>query len=150
MNREIKFRGKCVPDSKYAGEWVTGGYVAPESDCRKQDEGLIISYYGGNTQCAFHVIPDTVGQFIGLNDKEDNEIFEGDIVEVTCLDISQFGRKMLCSIVYDEGCACFSFRELYRIRCICSTLPDAEFEVIGNIHENQELMKEVGRNADEG
>lgn len=27
--RTIKFRGKCVHDSKYAGEWVTGGYVAP-------------------------------------------------------------------------------------------------------------------------
>ena len=139
--RQIKFRGKCVPDSKYAGEWVTGGYVAPDSDCKKRDEGLIVEYLGGNTTITYHVDPATVGQYTGLKDKNDKEIYEGDVVVVTNLMVEAFGEQMLTSIVYDEELACFDFKALDRQRCVCTTVLDAELEVIGNIFDNPELLE---------
>ena len=139
MNREIKFRGKCVPDSKYAGEWAFGSLIV----------GLECDYYileyddEGFTKCI--VESETVGQFTGMKDKNGREIFEGDIVEVTCLEVKQFGRKMLCSIMYDEEFACYCFKASDRRRCMAATIPDAEIEVIGNIHENPEMIKKDRR-----
>lgn len=97
MNREIEFRGKCVSDSKYAGEWVTGGYVAPNADCKNQSEGLIVKYFGGNTTITYHVDPYTVGQFTGLRDENGVKIFEGDIVNVCFNEYDRVGRFYACT-----------------------------------------------------
>lgn len=139
--RDIKFRGKCVPDSKYAGEWVTGGYVSPDAECKNQDEGLIVEYLGGNTTITYHVDPDTVGQYTGLTDKNGVEIYEGDVVMVTNLQADGFGKQMKTTIVYDEELACFDFKALDRQRCICNSVLETELEVIGNICDNPELLE---------
>ena len=144
MNREIEFRGKCVSDSKYAGEWVTGRYVAPNADCKNQSEGLIVKYLGGNTTITYHVDPYTVGQFTGLRDKNGVKIFEGDIVEVTSIryGYKDFMKKMLCEIVYDNDLCCFGFLASDRQRCMCTSIPDAEIEVVGNIHDDMSVLCE--------
>ena len=130
--REIKFRGKRKDD----GEWVHGYYAVIENkhiiidDGRFQDaEGTI------HRGSYFEVIPETVGQFTGLLDRNGKEIYEGDIVrgiwQVNHKDVREgvvnywekFGlyglndNSSLVSIVW-SGC-----------------------EVIGNIHENPELLK---------
>ena len=72
MNREILFRGK----RKYTSEWVQGQhiswcnihYVVPEDLIGHKDE--------------YVVIPETVGEFTGLPDKNGVKIFEGDIVDL--------------------------------------------------------------------
>lgn len=132
--REIKFRGKCVHDSKYAGEWVTGGYVAPEADAKKQDEGLIICYFGGNDTFTCHVIPETVGQFTGLCDKNGKEIYEGDIVKYTNgtkkVNAAWVDNSRIFAVEYDEGS--FGVASLFHV--------SNSLEVIGNIHDNPELM----------
>ncbi len=133
--RPIKFRGKCVPDSKYAGEWVTGGYVAPEADCAKQDEGLIISYFGGNNTFTCHVIPGTVGQFTGMCDKNGKEVYEGDIVKYTN------GTKKVNGAWVDNSCIfAVEFNEgAFNIDLLFHAQNNVE--VVGNIHDTPELLE---------
>ena len=152
MNREIIFRGKCVPDSKYAGEWVTGGYVPLSGDITPNNEGLIMRFLGGNTTITYHVDPDTVGQFIGLVDKNGVRIFEGDIVRQRDL---TFGLKFDGVVVYNSEIGCFRIHsenngvtmrmgfeasEVYNDGK-CTVPVKYEYEVIGNIHDNFDLMK---------
>ena len=161
--RTIKFRGKCVADSKYAGQWVYGGYSEPQEDC-KQNEGLITVYLGGSSTCKYHVIPNTVGQFTGLHDKNGKEIYEGDIMGLPENDangvkyknrytrvvewvndgfflldyctmggeVRKYGDRLALEISlksnYDGIARCFQRRGL-------------DYTVIGNIHDNPELLK---------
>lgn len=135
MRREILFRGKCVPDSKYAGEWVTGGYVVPDADCKKQNEGLIIEYFGGNTTITYHVDPDTVGEFTGMRDKHGVKIFEGDIIRfvdgIKRVNEEWVDNEFIYTIEYSEGAFCGVLG--------LSKVFDA-VEVIGNIYDDAELL----------
>lgn len=78
MNREILFRGKRVDSS----EWFEGSYWLSRSAVR---ETTYITDGYGNLFC---VIPETVGQYTGLNDKNNVKIFDGDIVTVENPNIS--------------------------------------------------------------
>lgn len=128
MNRKILFRGKCVSDSKYAGEWVTGGYVPLSEDITPNKEGLIMRFLGGNTTITYHVDPDTVGQFTNMKDKHGNKVFEGDIVE--------YGRSLYVCEFVEGG---FAFRDISDDRLTLNAIL-IKAEVIGNIHNNPELL----------
>lgn len=134
MERQIIFRGKCVPESKYAGEWVEGGCVQCENG-----ETLIISAQSDHCTSTYHVIPDSVGQFTGLSDAYGKDIYEGDIVKTTMPPIETFvigyeeshiGAFSLCT---KEGFAGIFGRDGYEPFYV---------EVIGNIHDNPELLKQ--------
>lgn len=138
--REFKFRGKCVQDSRYAGEWVEGGCAMPDEDCvKKVDEWLIVAYIGGNCSCSYHVIPETVGQFTGLLDKNNKPIYEGDIVKDKSGKVGYIGwLQQECGfvIVWEKSDSRLGHRARgsgYKY--------DLSLEVIGNIYENKELLE---------
>lgn len=131
MKREIKFRGK----RKDNGEWVEGDLktnLVPKGSMRKCPAIT-------TTKCTigtFFINPDTLGQFCGMRDKRKKEIYDGDILK------DDYGRKY--KVEYYECNAAFML--------VCyNDMPtgyigyfDIEkyFEVIGNIFDNPELLKD--------
>lgn len=121
--RTIKFRGKL----KSNGNWeygdllhdnIGGSYIYPieAENLYKENE----------------VIPETVGQFIGLKDKNGEEIFEGDILDFNGIITEvRFVRGVFAFLVNgnldDELCG------------DCRT--DLFAKVIGNIYENPDILK---------
>lgn len=124
--RTIKFRGK----NERSGEWYHGNLYA-------SDNGLIYicDRLSGNNDVA----PETVGQFTGLTDYHGNEIYDGDIVEVSCLNYTGFAE-----IIFKEGSFCMVSEDWFETLYGFDT--DA-LEVVGNIHDNPELQKKLNENA---
>ena len=120
--REIKFRAK----SKYNGSWYVG-YIAESEGCA---DYLCIDGEG--------VENETIGQYIGLKDKNQREIFEGDIVQY------QRYKKKNYEVYFNERDASFGLRYFYDSGYDYPGMAFSEgvgyFEVVGNIHENPELL----------
>lgn len=133
--REILFRGKRTDNVKWNGEWVEG-YVAQSGGtfiiC---DNGLT---YGGFEM--FEVAPDTVGQYTGLTDKNGVKIFEWDVVKT-----KKYGKNVGYSNVndYDIFVVVYEpamFRLVNHNRGFNCVGKRTDFEVIGNIYDNPELI----------
>lgn len=124
----IKFRGKCSKDSICAGEWVEGSLVV----C---DDGtaLIVQALDDHNMMKYHVIPETLGQFTNQKDKNDNEVFVGDIAtDGKYLYTVEFSTDS-CSFVWSRHGSSDNFH--------FERQNDAEeMEIVGNIHDNPELI----------
>ena len=118
--REILFRGKQVGNDK----WVEGGYY--ENNTGK--------YIISPAFVAHLVIPETVGRFTGLTDKNGVKIFEGDIVNVKARSCSFTG----CVIYWSEEARYACKTKSGTRYAICARF---EFKVIGNIYDNPELLE---------
>lgn len=143
--RTIKFRGKRIDN----GEWAYGSLVT-YSDIRiigryrnghnktepyirsfiiDNETGLEVSSYENEyyftVMC--EVIPETVGQFTELYDKNGKDIYEGDIMQI-CDDIAvvEFSANGFYQKSINDGPTYCNFNK---------------YEVIGNIHDNPELLK---------
>lgn len=129
--REILFRGKRTDND----EWVKGFY------CRfNMKKHLIYTGYaevdcGDYYPDAFEIDPSTVGQYTGLTDKYGEKIFEDDIVKRFW-----FGKMCIYQIDYDNGLA--SFIGQADVKFTTFDYDSREFEVIGNVYDNPELLKE--------
>lgn len=134
--REILFRGQTrrkgekvwMDGSPVDSNWVEGYGV-----CMGKGDFSVI--YAGSHVEKFTVYTDTVGQFTGLTDKNGKKIFEGDIVR--CNRTMCDSKEMVGHIVYDD--CCFSVKENKTPNQPAMDLCD-DFEVIGNIHDNPELL----------
>lgn len=129
--REILFRGKRTDN----GEWVEGYYYKAKY-CRTDDklcDYITIPYMEQCNLPNSHYIvnPETVGQCIGLKDRNGINIFEGDIVKRFW-----FGKMCIYQIDYDNGLARFLGRAGMIFKA--SFYYDSEeFEVVGNIYDNK-------------
>lgn len=130
--REILFRGK----RKDNNEFVQGFYF---NELYAGKHFIKSWYYGSYAELqTFEVIPETVGQYTGLTDKNGNKIFEGDIVKVT----DDYGETNQCSC--GIGYVLFYDGVWYIDNEVNDGLYDVNkiyyVEVIGNIHDNPELL----------
>lgn len=132
MNNRYIFRGK----RKDNGEWIEGFlYITHngEHEIGSYDDELDIE------RITYIVIPETVGQYTGLYDKNGKSIFEGDIVAGGL--IWQEKRKNGL-VAFKDG----SFGLTWYRGCIeqfnaFTSMCNVEYEVVGNIHDNPEQLK---------
>ena len=141
--REILFRGKRVDN----GKWVEG---LPWKKKYNSNELFISSFPDkDDNEETFVVLPETVGQFTGLNDKNGKKIFEGDIVRentwphdigVVSFETGTFdsGHYRYHGWIYKGTNAEINNRELYVYE---DEDVDNSFEVIVNIHDRPELTE---------
>lgn len=156
MKREIKFRGK-VSKTK---QWVYGDLLHVSNGCIiTTNSELGETLPDGDIGLAYSldefavVIPETVGQFTGLLDKNGKEIYEGDILRgdeypYNCDGVDNY----FVEIVWADN-VCGFYRITHKtsnstVRGIShgnwSELDEEDiksFEVIGNIHDNPEFLK---------
>lgn len=132
--REILFRGKRID----TGEWVDGFYAkSGDKTFILVDNDIAVGYVTMK-----EVIPETVGQFTGLTDRNGKRIFEGDIVKreyTLCHGEKKRTREIQIGIVVysDDDCGYWVDKK-YSLR---KPWDGDTVEVIGNINDNPELMK---------
>ena len=119
--REILFRGKTVCD----GDWVYGDITWNPS--RKK-------FFIHTDWEEAKVIPETVGQYTGLTDENGVKIFEGDILHTAQGDFVVRWSESICSFVAGEKERMRPCMNSGTVKC---------YEVIGNIYDNPELIKEA-------
>ena len=128
--REILFRGKSVDTN----EWLYGHYV------HQYGADMIYLPDGVDREYGFdyyHIQLETIGQYTDLTDKNGKKIFEGDIIKSCEYDDIYFVKY--CA---DDNYPAFDIVPEMNIECNgLSHLHIVEgIEVIGNIHDNPELL----------
>lgn len=135
--RTIIFRGK-----RFDGKWVEGSYCHAEKLDRSGDEHFIIEYSANGS--SYRVDPATVGQYTGLKDKNGKRIFEGDIVAQNWHDHDEPADDSFGEVVFCEYDCSLSVMDVNKDGIVplgrCSAY-HWEAEVIGNIHDNPELLE---------
>ena len=154
--REVLFRGKAKAiagcpynNGKSDGEWVFG-YIFPDLGAMK-----IRQFEPDRPECNdYEIDPETVGQYTGLTDKNGKRIFEGDIVRATIeraercqsprIENGVIGYDcigMIGLILYKDKNGENVWSDFFNELSLSGLIEDYYFEIIGNIHDNPELLK---------
>lgn len=118
--QEILFRAKRMD----SGVWIQSSTIL-------YDKGKCIMFYrypSDNSLVGTEVDPTTIGQYVGVRDKNDNRIFVGDIVEIYTLD-----NHSSIDVIEDKSI----------IYYLDSRSSLSDIKVIGNKFDNQDLLKEI-------
>ena len=132
--RNIIFRGRSIAHHGKKEEWVYGFYsnykgVNGRTHYISDDNGRSVA-----------VQPETVGQYTGLTDKNGKRIYEGDILKVY-----YYGKSKIFGVV-KFGETRFFIDDNFMGGDIKAKAPMSDmfskydFEVVGNIHDNPELL----------
>ena len=138
--REILFRGKRVDN----GEWVYGDII--HRRYYKNTDVVVIRTEdsGFDNYSDYEVDPDTVGQYTGLTDKNGRKIFEGDIIHLEYSQVffgGEYFGEYTAEVSYKEGCFITDgINNGDEIETPLSGFDNDELEIIGNIHDNPELL----------
>ena len=119
--REILFRAIRLTDRK----WTYGDFTEVVGDCPRILSNEDVTMYA--------VIPETVGQYTGLKDKNGKKIFEGDTVWFC-------DEKERGVVYFDNSCSRFAVR-FDTFDAAFDHLYSNDLEIIGNVHDNPEPME---------
>lgn len=140
--REIKFRGKVENTGKNDRDWVYGNLIQNE-DASFIVEKVDYSFVGYCGECdkpfaeINRINPDTIGQYTGLKDIKDNEIYEGDIIRINDDMYDVVGKVIFKNAAWEvewKG-------DNYLREDIWYWVTQRDIEVIGNIYEDKELVE---------
>lgn len=137
--REIKFRGKRVDKEEFTfGDLLTGmGY--------KKGKFFILphlSYYPSDCHSVdgYEVKPETIGQHTSLKDRNGNDIYEGDIISFD-YGVGEPVSEDLIEVRFVRGMFAFLWNGDLDDECPVSSPTHEWANVVGNIHDNPELIK---------
>lgn len=146
MNKEIKFRGKPALDEErieelkqymngyYDGKFVYGNLIKDNwivgDVVDSEEEWIALEYW-------IPVIPETVGQFTGLKDLNNKESFEDDLIQNS-------RDKEIYKIFWHKYRGQWMCSSKNRTRKLSDVINDAF--IIGNIHDNPELLEVIQNN----
>lgn len=150
--RRIIFRGR-----NYGGIWLYGYLMPAEKPVINKGCKYRISVSpqacAEKDKIVYEVITDTIGQFTGLKDKNGKDIYEGDILRGDEYPFNCDGVENYFAVVVWANNVCGFYRITHKkanstVRGAshgnCNELEEEDiksFEVIGNIHDNPELLK---------
>lgn len=139
--RQIKFRAQDIASNK----WLYG-------DLRHHKDDVCIFEQGGTK--GEQVKRDTIGQFVGLKDKNGKEIYEGDIVTIMRTPEKRQRRELVRHVVTCHNVCDWMFESLAHEVCglMMANHSDSDsykFEIIGNILDNPELAQPYSLNLPE-
>lgn len=151
MTREIKFRAKRVDNR----QWSYGGLIQCDDFCiiDQHNELYVEEEYNFRGDTHFFKLSGvmcdkkTICQYTGLKDKNGVEIYEGDILGV---DINGMNKKLIGWVEGGVRCYCYDVVYLNHPKgeerwslygTVIHDFPN-RIEIIGNIHDNPELLKE--------
>lgn len=149
MNREIKFRGKMIPEN----EWIFGTILRipapPVCFGKSETDKYYIQFpdprYMPDWNMSYKMVqgevnPNTIGQYAGIDDKNGKEIYEGDMVSFNLKTDAKGCPNIIGYIEYQTTFS--SFRIMSILGSFALDYNIKEIEVIGNIYDNPELLKE--------
>lgn len=128
LHRDILFRGKSLSEKS----WTYGDLLR----VRRDVVSIVTKDY--NELASWHVEPETVGQYSGLKDKNEEMMFEGDIVS----GLFVFGMSVKGVVGFEGGSfgVRWSRGDAIHFTPFTSTC-NITWEVIGNVHDNPEVME---------
>lgn len=128
--REVLFRAK----RDNGGEWVHGYYVRMPDVWGSTHRIYIPAENPDERNQVLYIDPETLGEFTGLKDKNGIKIFEGDIVQ------TDDPYEEPAAVFYDERETEFAIIVDNCYYGLGSSFNETDLTVIGNIHDNPELI----------
>ena len=142
MNREIKFRGKMIPENEWNFGTILRIPAPPVCFGKSETDKYYIQFpdprYMPDWNMPYKMVqgevnPDTIGQYTGLHDKNGKEIYEGDIVKI------KYRDEDIGKVIYEHNGFSIDVTNMNKNYGRVSFVNNF-MEVIGNIYDNPELL----------